>query len=444
MLKKTICCAITGIIMMSCLSGCGNPGDNPQGGVEVNTKTYNLPAISYMQSQTEKTYDDEFITVTIPTKDSFSVGEKIDVASKIKATKIWKRKDNEITAGAVYFVCDWGDGTWSYNGPGLQNDSTKSTVVNSHVYNQPGTYYISVAAFNMQTEEQIGWSEGKKIVIEGEQKQREGLLTELQPISSPSFGKSYNAEQVTDGDEKTYFKSTVAQEATEEQYVGYLFNDNYTLDHLEVQIPSDTEIFPCNIAIEYTSDYGKSWQSLPKYYYLYTNSEGIFTPLMNFPNPKGATLSLGLDGIVANGIRIVSKLTNVSLDMLAKDKYFTVSEMRVYGNRRTTFYTSLGNTFDADLNNMWTIFGSAKTEPNLTGNQLSSATNGSPFRTGHTIIGSTEWLQWNGLKFNWTDYDAAKSTYYNFLKNTRTGPDGWSQDDGYIWATANGQYHLDM
>ncbi len=431
---------------MGCLASCQGGGDRTENITvdnSVKTTHYDLQEIEYSQSNLERPTDDTYLTVSVPTKDFIPTGETVTVATKIKATKIWAKKAGDLVAGAVYYVVDWGDGTWSYNGPGLQNESMKSTVNNYHAYKKPGTYYIRAAAFNMQTDEMIGWSEGKKIVIEGEEAPYDGLIKDLKTISS-SAEKGCEAEKVADSSSSTYFKSTPAEDPYDAQYVGYLFNDNYTLNTIEVQIPAQADIFPSNIAVEYTTDYGASWQSLPKYYYLYDYAQGIFNPLMRFPNPKGATLVLGLDGIVANGIRFSSKLTSVNLSDLAKDKYLAVSEMRVYGSRRTLFYTSLGNTFDADINNMWTIFGTAKTEPNLTGDQLSSSTNQSPFRTGHTLIGSTEWLEWNGLKFNWTGYDGAREAAYNFLKNTRTGSDGWSTDPRYVWATANGQYHLDM
>ena len=446
MFKKTVSLALTLIAAMSFFSGCGKTGETKTITVnnEIQTTSYNLKDISYKVSALNRTYDDTYLTVNVPAKDDIKTGEEVTVSTKIKATKIWKKHSGDITAGAVYFVVDWGDGTWSYNGPGLQNDTMKSTVNNTHLYKKAGTYYISAAAFCMQTDETVGWSEGKKIVISGDDCDYEGLIEDLKPISSTSYSSAYGVENITDADSSTYFKSKIADDPYEEQYAGYLFNDNYTLNTLEVQIPSEAEVFPSNIAVEYTSDYGTSWQSLPKYYYLYSCSEGIFNPIMHFPNPKGATLVLSLDGIVANGIRFSSKLTSVKLSELALDKYLAISEIRVYGSKRTTFYTSLGNTFDADLNNMWTIFGTAETEPNLTGNSMSSTTNQTPFRTGQALIGSTEWLQWTGLKFNWTDYTDAKNTYYGFLKNTRTGSDGWSNDDGYVWATANGQYHLDM
>lgn len=447
-MKGYICAVLILAAALGSFGGCKNGTREIKETVKVDnsveTKKYELEEIEYLSSLYEKTTDDTYLTVSIPTKETIRTGETVNVSTKIKATKIWKKNSGDVVAGAVYFVVDWGDGTWSYNGPGVQNGDLKSTVVNRHEYKRAGTYYISAAAFCMQTNEMVGWTEGKKIVITGEEKPYENLISELKPVSSACASAQYGAEAVADSDSGTYFKSTPAEDAYEEQYVGYLFKDNYTLDKIEIQIPADAEIFPSNIAIEYTTDYGKTWQFLPKYYYLYEYAKGIFNPIMRFPNPKGATLVLPLDGIVANGVRISSKLTSVELSDLAKEKYFAVSEMRVYGSRRTLFYTSLGNTFDADLNNMWTIYGTAKTEPNLTGDSLSSYTNQTPFRTGQALIGSTEWLEWNGLKFNWTGYDEARNACFNYLKNTRTGPDGWSDDDGYVWATPNGQYHLDM
>ena len=451
MKRKLFATLIAPIMALSILVGCSTENIPPQTERQevtvdktVATQNYDMEKIEYQNSLYQKQTDDTYITVTIPTRDDIKTGETINVSTKIKATKTWRANAGDIVAGAVYYVVDWGDGTWSYNGPGLQNESVKSNVVNQHVYKKPGTYYISAAAFCMQTDEMVGWSEGKKIVISGEAMEYEGMINNVKPIASSSYGDSFKEENVTDNDSATYFKSKAADDPYEEQYVGYLFDDNYTLNTLEVQIPTDAETFPSNLAVEYTSDYGATWQSLPKYYYLYDYAKGIFNPIMRFPNPKGATLVLPMDGIVANGVRIISKLTSINLNQLGVEKTFSVSEMRVYGNKRTLLYTSLGNTFDADVNNMWTIYGTAKTEPNMTGDPLSSYTNQTPFRTGQALIGSTEWLEWNSMKFMWTGYEDARETAYSYLKASRTGSDGWSGDDGYVWATPNGQYHLDM
>ena len=118
--------------------------------------------------------------------------------------------------------------------------------------------------------------------------------------------------------------------------------------------------------------------------------------------------------------------------------------MRVYGNESPLFYTSIGETYDADINNMWKIFGSAETEPIIKGSLAGEATNQSPFRTGFAMIASTEWLEWNGLKVNWYDYPELKELYLNQLLNTKYGPDGWSNYEGYIYATAGAAQHLGL
>ena len=161
---------------------------------------------------------------------------------------------------------------------------------------------------------------------------------------------------------------------------------------------------------------------------------------MNFPNPKGATLVLPLDSISANGIRIISMM--FPLDQTSAKKTMEISEMRVTGDKRALFYTSKGGTFDADLNNMWLIYGSAATEPTVTGNK--AGPNPDPFRTGCATITSTEWLEWDGLKHLWTtDFDGVKSLYDNALFNVKVGPDGHG-NDGYVWATIDSQKHLGL
>lgn len=284
------------------------------------------------------------------------------------------------------------------------------------------------------SETNLGWTETKTIKVEGKDYEPDTMIQNVSPISSPAYDKEHGAEKIADG-KPTYFKSQASKDIDDELYAGYLFDENYTLDTIEVKIPAEADIFPSNIAVEYTSDFGESWQSLPKYYYLYDYSVGRFNPIMRFPNPKGATLVLNLDGIVANGIRLTQKLSSMNLSELDKEKCLMVEEMRVYGSLRTLLYTSKGHTFDADLNNMWTIFGTAKTEPVVLGSIMGETQNASPFRTGSAMIGSTEWMEWVGLKFNFTDYEKVNDTYLDLLVRIRTGSDTWSNDDGYVWAT---------
>lgn len=204
---------------------------------------------------------------------------------------------------SVYYIVDWGDGTWAYQGPGLQSASKQSSVAVPHTYKKAGDYKVSATAVAMQNSEtNLGWTETKTIKVEGKDYEPDTMIQNVSPISSPAYDKEHGAEKIADG-KPTYFKSQASKDIDDELYAGYLFDENYTLDTIEVKIPAEADIFPSNIAVEYTSDFGESWQSLPKYYYLYDYSVGRFNPIMRFPNPKGATLVLNLDGIVANGIR---------------------------------------------------------------------------------------------------------------------------------------------
>jgi len=418
-------CLTLGALM---LGACG--GGRESGGVK------NMLPIEYTPSSYDKGTADSKVVLSVPGK-TVSTGDEITATVKISS----KTKFEE-GYESVYYIVDWGDGTWAYQGPGLQSASKQSSVAVPHTYKKAGDYKVSATAVAMQNSEtNLGWTETKTIKVEGKDYEPDTMIQNVSPISSPAYDKEHGAEKIADG-KPTYFKSQASKDIDDELYAGYLFDENYTLDTIEVKIPAEADIFPSNIAVEYTSDFGESWQSLPKYYYLYDYSVGRFNPIMRFPNPKGATLVLNLDGIVANGIRLTQKLSSMNLSELDKEKCLMIEEMRVYGSLRTLLYTSKGHTFDADLNNMWTIFGTAKTEPVVLGSIMGETQNASPFRTGSAMIGSTEWMEWVGLKFNFTDYEKVNDTYLDLLVRIRTGSDTWSNDDGYVWATPDSPLHL--
>ena len=443
-MKKIISCCLAACLAFGALmlGACGRPGggtpDNGNAGGNENGAgvVTNMQPIQYTKGTRENGSADSKVVLSVPGK-TVSTGEEITSTVKISSkTKF------ETGREAVYYVVDWGDGTWSYQGPGLQSATKQSSAAIPHTYKKAGEYNVSATAISMQdTEVELGWTENKTIKVKGEDYEPASMIQNVQPISSPAYGADFGVKNITDG-KPTYFKSKPSADINDALYAGYLFDENYTLDKIEVKIPAAADIFPSNIAIEYTSDFGNTWQSLPKYYYLYDYSVGRFNPIMRFPNPKGATLVLNMDGIVANGVRFIQKLSSMNLSDLAKEKCLMIEEMRVYGSLRTLLYTSKGHTFDADLNNMWTIFGTAKTEPVVLGSIMGESQNASPFRTGSAMIGSTEWMEWIGLKFNFTDYELVNNTYLDLLVRIRTGSDSWSKDDGYVWATPDSPLHL--
>ena len=356
-----------------------------------------------------------------------------------------------------YYVVDWGDGTWSYNGPYVYDETHKVVGEVYHTYKKAGSYNIKACAMNMATGKMYGWTKAQTLVVTGKNYSGE-MIENVTPIGSTTSGEEYGFANIADGDNKTRWQSAVSDSVASNDYVGYLFDGYYTLDTVEIKFPSDLAVFPSNITIEYTTDGGKSWYMMPHYYYVLPNSEGQYSCIMNFPNPKGATLSLPMDKIAANGIRIRSLMYPLSASGMT---YFAVEEMRVYGSKGTQLYTSYDGYYSADLSNMWTIFGIAKTEPRMFNSLRGAAPNVEPFRSGHTMTASIEWTEWNGAQLVWTDYEEAINIHVNSLKNAVYGGDGWYYDentgkyvvdedeyeenprnDGFIWATDGSPQHL--
>ena len=361
-----------------------------------------------------------------------------------------------------YYVVDWGDGTWSYNGPYAYNDKYKVVGEVYHTYKKAGNYQVKACAMNLASGKMYGWTAPQTLKVSGENYVDE-MIQNVKAIGSTTSGENYGFANIADGNNKTKWQSAVSDSVASEDYIGYLFDGYYTLNTIEIKFPADVAIFPSNISIEYTTDGGKVWYSMPHYYYVLPNSVtengGPYNCIMNFPNPKGATLSLPMDKIAANGIRIRSLMYPLSASGM---KYFSVEEMRVYGTKGTELYTSYDGYYSADLSNMWAIFGIAKTEPRMFNSLRGAAPNIDPFRSGHTMTASIEWTAWNGAKLNWTDYNEAINIHVNSLKNAVYGGDGWyydestgkyvvdedeyednPRDDGFIWATDAAPQHLD-
>ena len=357
-----------------------------------------------------------------------------------------------------YYVVDWGDGTWSYNGPYVYAADWPAKGEVYHTYKQAGSYQVKACGVNLAAGTFYGWTEPQTLDVGGDV-QPSHPIADGSPICSSSGGRLFAAGNIADGKACTRWQSAAAKSADTSDYIGYLFDDVYTLELLEIDFPKDLTTFPSNVTIEYTTDGGKTWYMLPHYYYVLPNSEGLYACVMNFPNPKGKTLSLPLDGIAANGIR----LRGIDYLSSAKLKSFGVSELRVYGEKGCRLYSSYDGYYNADLSNMWTIFGTAKTEPRMYNSLQGARSNVEPFRSGMTMIASIEWLAWNGWKLNWSGYDAAKDIHLRSLNWAVYGGDGWYYDeatgqyvvdeseyannprnDGFIWATESAPKHLDQ
>ena len=441
MFKKIAATVLSGMLIFSCAS-CTMKKPN-DGNDENNVGT--MKEIEYEQTKNaQKTGSN--VNLVIPPASAAKTGAELTA---------YVMPDIDLE-NYNYYIVDWGDGTWSYNGPYVYNDDHKVMGEVYHTYKKAGSYKLKACAVNLGVGKLYGWTEEQTLTVTGDD-YAGNMITGVSAISSANSDNAHSAAKIADGDNSTRWQSAVSDSVSSQDYVGYLFDGYYTLDTLEIKFPSDVQIFPSNISVEYTTDGGENWYMLPHYYYVLPNSEGLYSCIMNFPNPKGATLDLPLNQITANGIRIKSLLYPLSSSGV---KYFAVEEMRVYGNKGTLLYTSYDGYYNADLSNMWAIFGIAKTEPRMYNSLRGASTNVEPFRSGQTMTASIEWTEWNGAQLNWSGYDEAVNIHVNSLKNAVYGGDGWykdssgkyvvdtseynnnSRDDGFIWATESAPQHL--
>lgn len=424
MLKRKVALPLAfAMIITSLLSGCDKKSPYPN--TDLKLKELDLQDIVYESSSYANPTASRTCSVTVNNevmaqgKRGVMVGEPFAVTAKDSAAK-----------ANSYYLVDWGDGTWSYNGPVAAGVSAEL----EHTYKKPGTYELRAMSIEVDTGTKSGFGSAKKVEAIGDQVDTEYINTVEAICDDAADG--HEADSILDNDSSTYWESPTEFLSKSEHYVGLRLDTHYRLDTLEVKIPKACGNFPQALAVEYTTDGGTTWYALPKYYYVVPIQEGKYNPQTGLPNPSGATLVFHLDGIVANGIRVGSKLYELGG---TKEKYFQVEEMRVTGDKETLYYSSYGGQFDADLNNMYTIYGSAQTEVRLNGMYGDSK---APFEGGTTMMGNTEWYEWDGKKFIWTGYEEEISAYTNRLFNTVVGPDTWGNEDGYVWATVDAQKHL--
>ena len=102
-----------------------------------------------------------------------------------------------------YFVVDWGDGTWSYNGP-YQSGQRAELI---HVYKQAGTYEVKGCAYNLSAGHRKGWTGTQTVVISGADYVPDNLITKVAPIGSTTAGDEYGIDNIVDGDNATAWRA---------------------------------------------------------------------------------------------------------------------------------------------------------------------------------------------------------------------------------------------
>lgn len=118
--KKAAACAFAAILAFTCQS-CGKNGTSQNGGG--NYIGANMKEIVYEESQNPRKTGSN-VNLVIPVSSSAVTGAKLTAYVMLDTA----------LENYNYYVVDWGDGTWSYNGPYVYDDEHKVLGEVYHTY----------------------------------------------------------------------------------------------------------------------------------------------------------------------------------------------------------------------------------------------------------------------------------------------------------------------
>ncbi|MBQ3889026.1 MAG: hypothetical protein II738_04685, partial [Clostridia bacterium] len=87
-----------------------------------------------------------------------------------------------------YYVVDWGDGTWSYNGPYVYAADWPAKGEVYHTYKQAGSYQVKACGVNLAAGTFYGWTEPQTLDVGGDV-QPSHPIADGSPICSSSGGR---------------------------------------------------------------------------------------------------------------------------------------------------------------------------------------------------------------------------------------------------------------
>lgn len=316
--------------------------------------------------------------------------------------------------GMVKYLFDWGDGTQTFSSPTAPTPSGGgASGRSSHAYNEPGVYEVKVLAYDIYGEPAAAWSSAAEVTVTGNVLPDNGIIPVLASASSEESA-SFAASKAIDGNSASYWSSAAGTGSAAPQWLAFDMGGVMTLDSVKVTPRAAGEGFPLSLKLQYSND-NAAWFDLPARVHEV------------YPNPGNVPQIVETGGIAARYVRLFSD--RIGYDANAR---FQLAEVEFFGEAGTKFFTSKGGQFDAAWSNMWTIYGLANNELSPQGSRWTVGPGG--------ILGipSTEWLQWNAQKLSWTDEDKLKRQFKEMIYEKPMNP------DGYVWAHARGEEHLDV
>jgi len=217
---------------------------------------------------------------------------------------------------------------------------------------------------------------------------------------------------LVDGDPASYWYSSALPGPGRRQWVRLAFGRHLALDSV-VLSPSPEGGFPTGLEVLYSTDGGQVW---------YRVAGASFS---NYPDPGSEPVRIQLHSVVADALMLQA-------NYLSKDRQgrytFQLAEVEVEGSEPGPFFTSRGGSWDADLDMMWKIFGSA-----------SDGSAAVP-----AMGGESAWMEWNALKLCWFPDESLRQFLRNQFTQYTVEPDGyiWSWGDQEGWPT-HGHRHYD-
>lgn len=335
-----------------------------------------------------------FLVLSVPTVRPADQGV---VGQDLKLRMQFVHRSNEM----AYFLIDDGDGRWLPSAPGVSTYPLEFL----HRYTAPGKkarQWQSVSIAGSRSP----WMPAP-VEITGDP---------LPPPVPLRAGYSSSAESR----ESTSFPGRVAGAAEYDKlWIASHFEKLLSLDLLELRATADGG-FPTDFEVETTLDGGRTWQPVPSATYFH------------FPNPGDRTVCIPLNGVVADGLRVVS----FRRDPDASGKYaLTLGSMRVFGREEKTFSaTGADARRMAAWNNLWLTFGTAKNE--IHDHNEPTWQTSRPYSGGMLAWWSTEWALWDAMKMTWCD-----SRYLPDLEHMLSSIP--VEKSGYVWVSEFSEKHLE-
>lgn len=244
-------------------------------------------------------------------------------------------------------------------------------------------------------------------------------VTRIGADASSSASASLGPGRVMDASAGTFWSSAGHDRPDRAEWVAVEFDVAIPLGGVSLTprvAGGATLAFPEAYRVEYGyDDSGERWFPVPA---------GIFT---NASPPENTVTHNFAGQILARRIRVVA--TRLRPDNLG-GYYFQLAELDpVEGAAVFPFQTSAGPGFDAQMNMMWSIYGSVSDGSNAV----------------FTLGNEPAWHEWMAIKYGWSD---STRGLFRTLRDDRIVPwpqsnDGyvWSWNDRETWPTGRGSFH---